>query len=137
MGSNPERGLTGSEAKSRITLYGLNELAEAKRASSWKLLLAQFKETLILILIAAAIISIVVGEALDSAVILAIVFASAGLGFYQEYRAEQSLALLKKLAAPAATIVRDGQTIVVPARELVPGDLFFSTRAIRFRPMRE
>ena len=101
----------------------MNELAEAKRASSWKLLLAQFKETLILILIAAAIISIAVGEALDSAVILAIVLASAGLGFYQEYRAEQSLALLKKLAAPAATIVRDGQTIVVPARELVPGDL--------------
>jgi len=123
LGSNPEQGLTGSEAKSRITLHGLNELAEAKRASSWKLLLAQFKETLILILIAAAIISIAVGEALDSAVILAIVLASAGLGFYQEYRAEQSLALLKKLAAPAATIVRDGQTIVVPAREVVPGDL--------------
>jgi len=121
--SDPKRGLSDGDARSRLSVYGPNEIEEAKRVSSWKLLLAQFKETLILILIAAAIISILVGEAIDSAVILAIVIASAGLGFYQEHRAEQSLALLKKMAAPTATVVRDAQAKVIPARELVPGDL--------------
>jgi len=117
------RGLSDEEATSRLSVHGPNEIQEAKKEAAWKLLLDQFKETLILILIAAAVVSILIGEAIDSAVILVIVFASAGLGFYQEYRAEQSLALLKKLAAPAATVIRDGQEKVVPARELVPGDL--------------
>ena len=117
------RGLSDEEATSRLSVHGPNEIQEAKKEAAWKLLLDQFKETLILILIAAAVVSILIGEAIDSAVILVIVFASAGLGFYQEYRAEQSLALLKKLAAPAATVIRDWQEKVVPARELVPGDL--------------
>ncbi len=121
--SDLNQGLTDTEAKSRLGVYGPNEIEETKKISPWKLLLSQFKETLILILIAAAVISILIGEAIDSAVILAIVLASAGLGFYQEYRAEQSLALLKKLAAPTATTIRDGQVKVVPTRELVPGDL--------------
>ncbi len=123
LNSDPKQGLSDDEAKARLDAYGPNEIQEAKKASSWRLLLSQFKETLVLILIVAAIISIAIGEALDSAVILAIVFASAGLGFYQEYRAEKSLALLKKLAAPAATVLRGGQTKVLPTRELVPGDL--------------
>jgi Ca2+-transporting ATPase len=89
----------------------------------WKLVFAQFKEALIFILVAAAVISAVIGELIDSVVILAIVIASAGLGFYQEYRAEQSLTLLRKLAAPTATVVRDGETKAVPARLLVPGDI--------------
>lgn len=121
--SDLNQGLTDTEAKSRLGVYGPNEIEETKKISPWKLLLSQFKETLILILIAAAVISILIGEAIDSAVILAIVLASAGLGFYQEYRAEQSLALLRKLAAPTATTIRDGQVKVVPTKELVPGDL--------------
>jgi len=121
--SDYRRGLSLDEAKSRLSTYGPNEIEEARKVSPWKLLLSQFKETLVLILIAAAAVSIFIGEAIDSAVILAIVFASAGLGFYQEYRAEQSLALLKKLAAPTATVTRHGQEMVVPTRELVPGDL--------------
>lgn len=123
LNSDPSRGISDDEAKARLDVYGPNEIQEAKKVSSWKLLLAQFKETLVLILIVAAIISIIVGETIDSAVILAIVFASAGLGFYQEFRAEQSLALLKKLAAPTATVVRGGQMRGVPTRDLVPGDL--------------
>lgn len=121
--SDLNQGLTDTEAQSRLSVYGPNEIEETKKISPWKLLLSQFKETLMLILIAAAVISILIGEAIDSAVILAIVIASAGLGFYQEYRAEQSLALLKKLAAPTATTIRDGQVKVVPTRELVPGDI--------------
>ncbi len=123
LNSDRMRGLSRDEATARLGAYGPNEIQEVKRTSSWKLLLTQFKETLVLILIAAAIISAAIGEAIDAAVILAIVCASAGLGFYQEHRAEQSLAFLKKLSAPSATVVRDGQTKVVPAMEVVPGDL--------------
>ncbi len=123
LGSDPEQGLTDNEANTRLNLYGPNEVADAKKVSSWKLLLAQFRETLVLILIAAAIISAAIGEAIDAVVILAIVCASAGLGFYQEHKAEQSLAFLKKLSAPSATVLRDGQAKVVPSREVVPGDL--------------
>ena len=120
---NAERGLTGEEATSRLSVYGPNEIQETKKESMWNLLLGQFKEVLILILIAAAVISFLIGEVIDSVVILAIVFASAGLGFYQEYRAEKSLALLRNLAAPSAMVIRDGQEKLVPARDLVPGDL--------------
>ena len=123
LNSNPKHGLSTDEAMSRLDVYGFNEIEETKKESTWKLLLSQFRETLVLILIAAAIISTIIGEAIDSAVILAIVFASAGLGFYQEYRAERSLDLLRKLAAPSATVIREGQERLVPARELVPGDL--------------
>jgi Ca2+-transporting ATPase len=123
LNSSGQRGLSEGEAASRLSVRGPNEIQKVKKEASWKLLLDQFKETLILILIAAALVSILIGEAIDSAVILVIVFASAGLGFYQEYRAEQSLALLKKLAAPSATVIREGLEKVVPARELVPGDL--------------
>lgn len=123
LNSSGERGLSDEEVLSRLSVCGPNEIQEAKREPGWKLLLDQFKETLILILIAAAVISIFIGEAIDSVIILVIVIASAGLGFYQEYRAERSLALLKKMAAPTATVVRDGQERLVPTRELVPGDL--------------
>ncbi len=123
LNSDPSRGLSDDEAKARLDLYGPNEIQEARKVSSWRLLLSQFKETLVLILIVAAIISIMVGETIDSVVILAIVLASAGLGFYQEFRAEQSLALLKKLAAPTATVIRGGQMRGIPTRDLVPGDL--------------
>lgn len=123
LNSDPMHGLSDNEIKTRLNVFGPNEIQEAKKASPWRLLLSQFKETLVLILIVAAVISAAIGEAIDSAVILAIVFASAGVGFYQEYRAEQSLALLKRLAAPTATVLRDDRTAVVPARELVPGDI--------------
>jgi Ca2+-transporting ATPase len=123
LNGDEEQGLSDEDATSKLSVYGANEIQESKKKQAWKLLLDQFKETLILILIAAALVSAFIGEAIDSAVILVIVVASAGLGFYQEYRAEQSLALLKKLAAPTATVIRNGQEKVIPARELVPGDL--------------
>jgi Ca2+-transporting ATPase len=123
LNSNFNRGLSGDEATVRLGAYGPNEIQPARRSSWWKLLLSQFKETLVLILVVAAVISAAIGEVIDSVVIIAIVIASAGLAFYQEHRAEQSLALLKKLAAPTATVVRDGETKVIPARLLVPGDV--------------
>jgi Ca2+-transporting ATPase len=116
-------GLTDIEAQRRLSIHGPNEIEEMKTAPAWRLFLAQFKETLILMLVAAAAISFFIGEATDSAVILAIVLASAGLGFYQEFRAEKSLELLRRIAAPTATVLRNGQEKEVSTRELVPGDL--------------
>jgi Ca2+-transporting ATPase len=91
--TDAQNGLSSEEATARLGVYGPNQIQEMRKEASWKLLLNQFKEILILILIVAALISILIGEAIDSTAILVIVFASAGLEFYQEYRAKQSLRL--------------------------------------------
>jgi Ca2+-transporting ATPase len=117
------RGLSPDEAAARLARHGPNELAAAKTISAWRILLRQFANLLITILLAATVISFVLGERLDAWVILAIVLACVVLGFVQEYRAEQAAAALQKLAAPVATVVRAGAEQAVPAREVVPGDL--------------
>ena len=122
LGTGPE-GLSHSEAQERLSLYGPNVLAAAKQISPWLILLRQFQNLLIAILIVATAISFLMGESLDAWVILAIVLACVVLGFIQEYRAEKAAAALKKLAAPEATVVREGKEQVVPASEVVPGDL--------------
>jgi Ca2+-transporting ATPase len=117
------RGLTLPQAQERLEGHGPNELAPGKKISPLMIFLRQFGNLLIAILIAATVVSFILGEHLDAYVILAIVLACAVLGFTQEYRAEQAAAALKKLAAPVATVIRDGQEQVLPAREVVPGDL--------------
>jgi Ca2+-transporting ATPase len=116
-------GLTAEESKRRLELYGPNKLSEAAGTSFWRLLLDQFKGSLVLLLLASAAISILVGEWVDAVAILAIVAVNAVLGVVQEWRAEQSLQALKRMAAPSATVIRDGHQEVVTAQELVPGDL--------------
>ena len=125
LGTDPDHGLTETEVKTRLAQHGFNELAEEAGKSIWQMLLEQFKEFLVILLLVAAIISGFLGEWLDSIVILLIVVLNAFLGVFQEYRAEKSLAALKKLAAPLARVLRDGQVREIPARELVPGDIFF------------
>ena len=120
-----EAGLTPAEAKARLEQHGPNELAEAPRPGFLQLLLRQFQDFLILILIAAAGLSFLLGETIEAAAILAIVILNAVLGVIQENKAEEALAALKKMAAPEARIMRDGHRISVPARELVPGDIVF------------
>jgi len=122
LGTGPA-GLDHDEAQARLSLYGPNELAIGKKISIWLILLRQFANLLIVILLAATVISLFLGERLDAYVILAIVLACVGLGFFQEYRAEQAAAALQKLAAPVATVVRDGKERSIPAREVVPGDV--------------
>ena len=117
------QGLSEAEALARLECYGPNELAAGKKISAWRILLRQFANLLIVILLAATVISFVLGESLDAWVILAIVLACVVLGFVQEYRAEQAAAALQKLAAPVATVVRDGKERAIPAREVVPGDV--------------
>lgn len=122
LGSRPD-GLSQAEAEERLRLNGPNLLAPVKKSSSWLILLRQFLNLLIAILLAASVISFLLGENLDAWLILAIILACVVLGFIQEYRAEQAAAALRQLAAPEATVVREGKEAVVPAREVVPGDV--------------
>jgi len=116
-------GLTTDEARNRLQKYGPNELAAEKRVSRLELLIEQFKNVLIMILIAASVFSAAIGEVVDAVVILAIVVASAGLGFVQEYRAGKALEALKRMLSPTITVLRDGREAEIPSKELVPGDV--------------
>ena len=123
--TDPQRGLTTEEARLRLAQFGPNELAERPRPTFWKMLLDQFHNFLILILIAAALISLILGELEEAIAIIAIVLLNAILGVVQERRAEEALAALKKMAAPDAHLLRDGHRVTIPARDLVPGDIVF------------
>ena len=118
-----ETGLSSGEASNRLEKYGKNELKEEEKASVVKLFLSQFKSFLILILMAAALISAFLGELIDASVILFTVILAGVLGFVQEYRAEESIKLLKSLTSPEALIVRDGKETKVQSSLLVPGDI--------------
>ena len=116
-------GLSAQEAAQRLTANGPNELKEGKRVSPWQIFLGQFKSLIVWILISAGIISGVLGEMVDAIAILAIVMLNAVIGFYQEFKAENSIAALKKMAAPQAKVWRDGAIKAVPAAEIVTGDV--------------
>lgn len=118
-----ETGLTDQEARQRLAKHGPNELPEAPPPSPLALFLRQFASLVIWVLIAAAIISGFLEEWVDAGAILAIVVLNAALGFVQEYKAEQALASLKRMAVTTARVIRDGAVRAAPARELVPGDL--------------
>jgi len=122
--SNPN-GLSQEEAKIRLDKYGSNELADEGKRSPWLLLIEQFKNILIAILLIAVIISAFLGEINDAIVIFIIILFAAGLGFIQEYRAERAIQALKKMAAPLASVLRNGEEIDVPSAEIVPGDIIF------------
>ncbi len=123
LSTNVENGLTSAEVESRLSKYGHNELKEEEKKGLMSKIIAQFSDFLILILIAAALISIFVGEVKDAIVILAIVVVNAALGIYQEGKAEKSLEALKKMASPNAKVVRNGKPEIVPSSTLVPGDI--------------
>ncbi|WKZ39713.1 MAG: cation-translocating P-type ATPase [Anaerolineales bacterium] len=122
LGSQPA-GLTQAEAAERLQKYGPNEIQAAKRISAWQILLEQFKNILILILFGATILSLFLGHGVESIVIAVIVLFAVFLGFFQEYRAERAIEALREMAAPTASVLRDGEEIKIPARELVPGDV--------------
>jgi Ca2+-transporting ATPase len=132
--TNLEKGLSAGEVGKRREQFGANELREAPGRSFWRMLLDQFNQFLVIILIVAAIISALIGwtqfnrtgdttEFIDAIAIMAIVILNAVLGVVQEGRAEEALAALKKMAAPNARVLRDGYTQTVPSRDLVPGDV--------------
>lgn len=118
-----ETGLTGEEVSKNRERCGWNELAEGKKKSIPQIFLEQYKDFLVLILIASAIISGILGDAESAAVIVIVITINAVLGTVQTVKAEQSLQSLKKLSGPEAKVLRDGTAVIIPARELVVGDV--------------
>ncbi len=121
--TDADAGLTPAEAQARLARYGANELRAARRISPWAIFLEQFKNVLILILLVATGISAFLGHGTEAVVITVIVLFAVILGFVQEYRAERSIDALRKMAAPAAQVIREGTELQVPARTVVPGDI--------------
>jgi len=123
LGVDAAAGLEPEEAARRLETQGPNALPETAPRGLARMLLDQFSDFMILVLIAAAIVSGVVGEPADTIAIVVIVVLNAVIGFVQEYRAEKAMAALRKMAAPAARVLRAGRLEELPADRLVPGDL--------------
>ncbi|MDD2767333.1 MAG: cation-translocating P-type ATPase [Methylococcus sp.] len=120
---DPQAGLSQQEAEQRLAEQGPNLIAEQRPRGPLSMLLGQFADFMIVVLILAGIVSGLVGELADTLTIVVIVVLNAVIGFVQEYRAERAIAALKSMAAPTARVLRDGQHHELPAHELVPGDL--------------
>ncbi len=116
-------GLSEKEAKKRLEKYGPNVLSEKKKISAFKILIEQFSDFMVLILIVSTLISAFMGEITEAVTIIAIVVVNAVLGFMQEYRTEKTMQALKELSAPLAKVARDGKISNIPAENIVPGDL--------------
>ncbi len=120
---SPESGLSAAEAHQRLEKYGPNAIAEGQKKSRWAIFLDQFKDVMVIVLIAAALVSLMLGEHTEVVVIMAIVVLNAILGYTQEYRAEQAMDALQKMAVPIVRVRRDGHIVEVSSTELVPGDI--------------
>jgi len=116
-------GLTSQQVEERLRAYGFNQLIEGKKTSLLTVFFNQFRDFMILVLLGATLISGLLGEYTDAITIIAIIILNGILGFVQEVKAERSLSALKELTAPMAHVRRDGEACVIPAKELVPGDV--------------
>lgn len=117
------QGLSEAEARQRLEQYGSNRLREKPPRAAWLKFLDQFKDLLVIVLIGAAVLAGAIGDIKDAVVILIVVLFNACLGFYQEYRAEATLAALKNMLAQRARVRRGGEVQEIPAKDLVPGDI--------------
>jgi Ca2+-transporting ATPase len=116
-------GLSQADAMERALHHGANEIQAAKSVSAWKILVTQFKNILILILLGATVISLFLGHGVESVAIAVIVLFAVLLGFVQEYRAEHAIEALRKMASPTASVLRDGVEVRIATAQLVPGDI--------------
>ncbi len=121
--SDAKQGLSAAEASLRYKQYGPNELSVGKKRGPLRMFFGQFTDFMIVVLLTAAIVSALVGGLKDAIAILAILVINAIIGFVQEYRAEKAMEALKAMAAPTASLIREGKTAVLAAREIVPGDV--------------
>ena len=121
LGAKPD-GLQQVDVDEKLITHGPNELVREKKKPLWLKFLKQFQDFMIIVLMAAAVISGIMGDVTDTVIILLIVIINAIIGFVQEYRAEKAVEALRNMAAPNATVMRDGNIKVIPAHELVPGD---------------
>lgn len=121
--SQTGKGLTAAQAAERLAQVGENRLAEGKAPGPAALFFSQFKDVMILILAAATLVSVLLGQGAEAVAIIAIVLLNALMGFIQEYRTEKTLEALRRLSAPTARVRRDGQAAQIPAAAVVPGDV--------------
>ncbi len=126
-----EQGLSTQEVQRRLQQYGYNELEAIKPISIFELILHQFKSPLIYILLVAAVVTLLLGDYIDTGVIAAVLILNATIGFIQEYRAEKSVRALMQLTAPHALVIRDGREHDIESRELVPGDVVLLESGVR------
>ncbi|HHE32014.1 MAG TPA: cation-translocating P-type ATPase [Chlorobaculum parvum] len=117
------RGLSEEEASRKLEQYGFNRLDTAPPVSPWKLLVQQFANVLIITLLVATVLSAFLGHGIEAIAIAVIVLFAVLLGFIQEYRAEKSIEALRRMAAPASNVIREGLQQIVPLQEVVPGDI--------------
>ncbi len=117
------KGLSKEAVSRRLEEYGLNVLKEAPRKPWWRMLLEEFKDVMVIMLLAALLISLLLGEHTDAVFIFVVVVLNAIIGFIQEYKAEESLQALKNMIAPSAKVIRDGIVQDILAKDLVPGDI--------------
>lgn len=129
--TDADSGLTSKEVQKREQKFGYNELKEADRPSAILVFLSQFKDFMVLVLLAATLISGLLGEYIDAIAIIAIVIVNGVLGFFQERKAEKSLEALKELSAPQVMALRDGEWMRILSKELVPGDVVKFTNGDR------
>jgi Ca2+-transporting ATPase len=118
-----QQGLSDEEVKRRLNEFGYNELKEKKRVTPLQIFFNQFKDIFVIMLLVATIISFLIGEIVDAVTIAVIVILNSVVGFIQEYRSEKAMEAMKKLTAPKAHVIRDGNETMVNAREIVPGDI--------------
>ncbi len=123
LATDPVRGLSAAEATRRLAIHGPNELTQEAATSAFAIFIRQFASLVIWILIVAAAVSAAMGERVDAIAIVTIVILNAVIGFLQEYRAEKAVAELKRMTAPKAHVLRDGNAASLPASMIVPGDL--------------
>ncbi len=119
----PRSGLGAAEAARRLEQHGTNEIRRPEGTPAWRILASQFSGPLVGLLLAACVISAVLGAVTDALAISSILVVNAIVGFLQEFRAERALAALRSMTAPRARVLRDGRSIVLPAAEVVPGDV--------------
>jgi len=125
--SSSQEGLDDSEAARRLAYFGLNEIEREEGLSSWQILIHQFKDPLIYILLIAAFITFVLQDYIDSGVIMAVVLLNAVIGYSQEKKAQKAIRALTSLSAPKARVIRNGLEMEIPGKELVPGDIVLLT----------
>src|SRR3989344_4917383 len=123
LGTSIHTGLSAEESKKHLETYGPNELPEGKRDSYLAIFLLQFASPLIYILLAASVIVFFTGEPADGAIIIFVLVFNAVLGTAQEGKAEKTLLALKKFTETYASVIRDGEEIIITDKEIVPGDL--------------
>jgi Ca2+-transporting ATPase len=126
-----ENGLSSDEVTERLKKYGPNKLVEEEKISRLRILLHQFTSPLIYILLIAAVVTTLLHEYIDTGVILAVVILNAIIGYFQEYKAEESVRALKKMLVPQARVIRDGKEKEIKSEELVPGDIVLLTSGVK------